>query len=184
MKSLKSVNLKVPSSISPMAKWIVTIVILGIGVVLVVFLYAQENSRNSQLKGDVDSASAQLLKTSSDRESLEARLVAANLGLAELTSQFPSSKQTMDVEETLFKAAADAGVEITSINCPEAKAQQVDKNSYQAYSVSISITGSREDLLKFVGRLGYWLPSAGIDSVSMGEQDMSLTLKVYAGVGD
>ncbi len=180
MKSLKSVNLKLPSSISPMAKWIVTIVILGIGVVLVVYFYAQEQSRNSDLKDQVNTASGTLVRNSLAKQDLERRLIAANLGLAELSSQFPSEKQSMDVEGALFSAAADSGVSIRSINCPEPKAQQVGGNNLKAYSASVSLAGDRESCLRFVGRLGFWLPSAGISSVSMAEDSMTLTLNIYA----
>jgi hypothetical protein len=180
MKSLKSVNVKLPSSISPMAKWIATIVILGVGVVLVVFLYAQEQSRNSDLKDQVNAASGILVQNGLKKQDLEKRLVVANLGVAELAAQFPSEKQSMDVEEALFSAAADSGVSITNINCPEPKALQVGSNSYKAYPATVSLTGDTQSLLRFVGRLGFWLPSAGIDSVSMGEEGMTVALKVYA----
>jgi Tfp pilus assembly protein PilO len=180
MKSLKSANVKLPSSISPMAKWIVTIVILGIGVVLVVFLYAQEQSRNSQLKDQVNAASGTLVQNGLNKQGLEKRLIAANLGLVDLSAQFPSEKQSMDVEEALFSAAADSGVTVTNIGCPDPRGQQVGSNTYKAFAASVDVTGTTEDLLRFVGRLGFWLPSAGIDSVSMGEGNMTVTLTVYA----
>jgi hypothetical protein len=180
MKSLKSVNLRLPSSISPMAKWIATIVILGLGVVLVVYFYAQEQSRNSDLKDQVNTASGTLVQNGLKKQDLEKRMIAANLGVAELSAQFPSEKQSMDVEEALFSAAADSGVTVTSINCPEPKAQQVGSNTYKAYSASVTLTGDTESCLRFVGRLGFWLPTAGIDSVSMGGDGMTVTLKIYA----
>ena len=46
------------------------------------------------------------------------------------------------------------------------------------------MTGDTEDCLRFVGRLGYWLPTASIESVSMSEGSMSLSLQVYAGVNE
>jgi hypothetical protein len=182
MKSLKSakIDLKLPSSISPMAKWIVTIVILGLGVVLVVYFYAQEQARNSDLKDQVNTASGILVRNSLAKQDLQERLIAANLGLAELSAQFPSEKQSMDVEEALFSAAADSGVTIDNINCPEPKDQQVGSNTYKAFGATVSVIGDTESLLRFVGRLGFWLPSAGIDSVALGEDSMSVTLNIYA----
>ena len=100
-KSLKSFNidLKPSFTVSPMTKWILTILILGVGVVLVVVLYAQEQSRNSDLKGEVDRASTTLVENSIRRKAAEDRLIAANLEVAVLSAQFPSAKHTMDVEE-------------------------------------------------------------------------------------
>jgi hypothetical protein len=184
MKSLKSIDLKPSFTISPMTKWILTILILGIGVVLVVVFYAQEQTRNSSLKEEVGDASTTLVQNSLARRNSENRLAAANLSLAELAAQFPSARQSMDVEDALFSAAADSGVAIMSINCPEPRSVEVGNSTYQVFKVSVAVTGDREDCLRFVGRLGYWLPSASIDSVSVSGESMSLTLQVYAGVNE
>lgn len=181
MKSLKSINVKLPTSISPMAKWIATILILGVGVVLVVFLYVQEQGRNTDLKDGVNSASGTLVQNSLKKRDLENRLVAANLGLAELSAQFPASQYTMDVEELLFSAAADAGVELSGITCAPPKGEAVGGVTYQVFSTSVVVTGgSEEDVLRFLGRLGYWLPSASVQSTTVDGGTMNLTLKVYA----
>ena len=183
MKSLKSVNLKPSLSLSPMTKWILTILILGVGVVLVVVLYTQQQTRNNDLKDQVDTAGTALVQNSLSKRDLDNRLVAANLALAELTANFPSSSQSMDLEETLFRAAADAGVELTSINCPEPKAVKVGDVDREAFTISISVTGETENLLRFVGVVGYWLPSAGIESASMSSEGMTLVLNVYTWAG-
>jgi hypothetical protein len=105
------------------------------------------------------------------------------LALAELTANFPSSSQSMDVEETLFRAAADAGVELTSINCSDPKAVKVGDSSYEAFGVTVSVTGETGSLLRFAGVVGYWLPSAGIESASMSSEGMTLVLEVYTSAG-
>ena len=183
-KSWKSIDLKPSFSFSPMTKWILTILILGVGVVLVVVFYVREQTRNSDLKEEVGNASTTLVQNSLVRRDSENRLAAANLSLAELAVQFPSAKQSMDVEEALFSAAADSGVAIASISCPESRSVVVGERSYLAFKASVSVTGDREYCLRFVGRLGYWLPSASIQSVSVSAEDMSLTLNVYAGVDE
>ncbi len=182
--SLKSKNVNTSLTISPMTKWILTILILGVGVVLVVVLYAQEQTRNSDLKQEVNDASTALIQNSLTRRDAENRLAVANLSLAELATQFPSARQSMDVEDALFSAAADSGVAIANINCPEPRSVEANKSTYQAFKVSVSLTGDTESFLRFVGRLGYWLPSANIESVSLSGDSMSLSLQVYAGVGE
>lgn len=184
LDSLKSKNINTSFNISPMTKWILTILILGVGVVLVVVLYAQEQTRNSDLKDEVGTASSTLIENSLKKKAAESRLVVANLSLAELATQFPSAKQSMDVEDALFSAAADSGVTLVSISCPEPRDQTVGKSSYQAFGASVSLTGDTESFLRFVGRLGYWLPSADIESVSVSGDSMGLSLVVYAGVGE
>jgi hypothetical protein len=183
MKSLKSVNLKLNFSLSPITRWILTIVILGFGVVLVVFLYSQQQTKNNKLTDEVDTAGTALVQNSLSRRDLDNRLVTANLALAELTSNIPSSQQSMDVEQALYKAAADAGVAVTSISCSDPKAETVGSSSYEAFGVTVAITGETGSLLRFVGVVGYWLPSAGIETASMSGEGMTLVLKVYTSAG-
>jgi hypothetical protein len=160
-----------------------TVVILGFGVVVVVFLYTQQQTRNNDLKDQVDTAGTALVQNSLSRRDLENRLVTANLALAELTANFPSSSQSMDMEEALFKAAADAGVEVTSINASDPKAETVGDSTYEAFGVTVSVTGETGSLLRFAGVVGYWLPSAGIETASMSSEGMTLVLKVYTSAG-
>ena len=183
MKSLKSVNLKLNFALSPITRWIMTILILGVGVVLVVFLYTQQQTQNNKLTDEVDTAGTALVQNSLSRRDLENRLVTANLALAELTANFPSSKQSMDMEEALFKAAADAGVEVTSINASDPKAETVGDSTYKSFGVTVSVTGETGSLLRFAGVVGYWLPSAGIETASMSSEGMTLVLKVYTSAG-
>jgi hypothetical protein len=182
--SWKSIDLKPSFSLSPMTKWILTILILGVGVVLVVVFYAQEQTRNSDLKKQVDDVSTTLVQNSLRRRAAEDRLAMANLNLAELSAQFPSAKQSMDVEDALFSAAADSGVTVSTINCPDPKSVKGGTGTYPAFGVSLALRGDTEACLRFIGRLGFWLPTASIQSVSIGEQSMSLTLQIYAGVGE
>jgi hypothetical protein len=160
-----------------------TVVILGFGVVVVVFLYTQQQTRNNDLKDQVDTAGTALVQNGLSRRDLENRLVTANLALAELTANFPSSSQSMDMEEALFKAAADAGVEVTSINASDPKAETVGDSTYEAFGVTVSVTGETGSLLRFAGVVGYWLPSAGIETASMSSEGMTLVLKVYTSAG-
>jgi cytoskeletal protein RodZ len=183
MKSLKSVNLKLNFSLSPITRWIMTMVVLGFGVVLVVVLYTQQQTQNSKLTDEVDTAGTTLVQNSLSKRDLDNRLVTANLALAELTANFPSSQQSMDVEEALFKAAADAGVELTSISVSDPKSETVGGSTYMSFGVNVSITGETGSLLRFAGQMGYWVPSAGIESTSMSSEDMTLVLKVYASAG-
>jgi hypothetical protein len=183
-KSWKSVDLKLSFNLSPMTKWILTVLILGVGVVLVVVFYAQEQTRNSDLKDEVDGASTTLVKNSLMRRDAENRLALANLTLADLATQFPSAKQSMDVEDALFSAAADSGLAILTVNCPEPQAVTVNNSTLRAFRVAVSLVGDADSFLTFVGRLGYWLPSASIESVSVSGDSIAVTLLVYAGVGE
>jgi hypothetical protein len=153
--------------------------------VLVVFLYSQQQTKNNKLTDEVDTAGTALVQNSLSKRDLDNRLATANLALAELTvtANLPSSSQSMDVEEALYKAAADAGVELTTISVSDPKAEAVGGSTYMSFGVSVAVTGETGSLLRFAGVVGYWLPSASIESASMGSGDMTLVLKVYTSAG-
>jgi hypothetical protein len=171
-------------TLSATTKWILTILILGVGVVLVVVLYAQQQTRNNQLKSDINTADTILISNGAQKTTLQNRLLQANLDLTEVLTQFPSSTQSMDVEEALYAVAADAGVEMTSINCPAPVETDVQGTKYQVFSITVSLTGQTDNLLRFVGVLGSRLPSASVESLLLGagdqESTLSLVMKVYA----
>jgi hypothetical protein len=52
-----------------------------------------------------------------------------------------------------------------------------------SFGVTVSVIGETGSLLRFAGVVGYWLPSASIESASMSNVDMTLVLKVYAWAG-
>lgn len=183
MKSLKSPNMRLSFSISPVTKWILTILILGVGVVLVVVLYTQEQTRNTTLQSEVDKAAASLVKNSLTKRDLDANLATANLNLLENQAKFPPSGQTMTMEEELFSAAAEAGVTLTSVSCPGPEAQTVGDVAYAVFKINISIEGGADNLLYFTGHLGYWLPSSSIELAKMSGGSMNLDLEVYALAG-
>lgn len=180
MKSLKATNLKVSFSISPLTKWILTILVLGIGIAVVVFFYTQEQSQNAKLRDQVDTAATSLVQNSLTKRDLDAKLSAANLKLAKLQVQVPSSGETMTMQEALYRAASDADVEMATVNVSDTKATKVGDSSYQAFTVSVTVNGPMENQLRFAGVLGSWLPSADITSSSTTAESMSLIMQVYA----
>ncbi len=133
---------------------------------------------------DLDSVQQTLIMNSQQKELLQYQLDVANLAYAEGLAAFPDSGQSMDVEEALFGAAAESGVEITTLSCSAPTAAQ-GTDGYQIFAVSLGVEGQVEALLRFTAVLGYWLPSADIASVSLNSQDdgsgvLSMSLKVYA----
>ncbi len=177
MQSLKSANLRFSFSISPLVKWILTIVILGAGVALIVFFYNQEQSRNHQLQDQVDKAATTLVQNNLKMRDLQGQLAETNLDLAEMAASVPPSAQTMTVEEKLYGAAADAGVSISSVSMSGAK--QAEDSGYRSMGVTLTIGGGVEHQLRFCGILGHWLPTAEIMSSSMSAEGMSLVFNVY-----
>jgi Tfp pilus assembly protein PilO len=177
VQSLKSANLKLSFSISPVTKWVLTIVILGAGIALMAYFYTQEQSRNHQLQDQVDKAAMTLVQNNLAMRDLEGQLAEANMSLAELEASVPPAAQTMTLEEKLYYAAADAGVTLNNISV--SNLEDANDGGYQSYGVNLSLTGGEENQLRFVGILGYWLPTAEISSSSMGADTMTMVFTVY-----
>lgn len=176
-RSLRSSNLSLSFSISPLVKWALTILVLGAGIVLVLFLYTQEQSRNHALQSQVDRAAFTLVQNNLAQRDLEGQVATANLELAELRTRIPSSSETMTLEEALYGAASVAGVEILSVSVGRSGGQQA--GGYQPVSVSLWISGQQLDQMRFVGVLGHWLPSADITSASLAGESVTLNMVVY-----
>lgn len=180
---MKSLNTKLSFQLSPVTRWILTILVVGIGVVLVVVFYAQEQARNTRLKDEVSTVQRLLISNSLKKADLEARLVQANLSLAEARTRFPSIWQSMDVQEALYKAAADAGVGIVNIDCSPPASERVGGQEFGVLKTNVSVIGGSDQVLRFAGVLGYWLPSSTMETVSMGREgeeiSLVLTIKVY-----
>ncbi|MBM4444451.1 MAG: hypothetical protein FJ020_03990 [Chloroflexi bacterium] len=164
-------------------KWILTLVILVILLVGIAVYYTRQQDRHDKLSEDLDKAQQTLIANSQQKGLLQYQLDLANLAYAEGLAVFPDASQSMDMEQALYGAAAESGVEITTLSCSSPTAAQA--GGYQVFAVSLGVDGQVEALLRFTAVLGYWLPSADIASVSMNTLDggsgtLSMSLKVYA----
>jgi hypothetical protein len=184
MKSLKSVNISL--SISPVTRWIITIVVLVAVLAVVTVLYVQQQTRNNELKDDLSKAQTSLVNNGAQKDVLSVRLVTANLALSQLQAEFVSPTESISLEEAVYKAAAVVGVEVSNIGCTAPASETVGNRTYQVYTVTLDALGEVEPLLRFINVLGDLLPSAGMgDSVSMGtdesgQSSLTLRLAVYA----
>jgi len=174
-------NIKISRTI----KWIMTLGILLILLAAAVILYLGQQTKHNQLSSDLSSAQDNLIAKSQEKDQLESRLREVNLALPAREVQFPISDQSMTLQEALFGAADEAGVEITILGCPPAHPETQGTITYQVFLVTVSAEGEMESLLGLLGHLGYWLPSASIESAlvntpSEGNATLSMTLKVYA----
>lgn len=174
-------NIKISRTI----KWTMTLGILLILLAAAVILYLGQQTKHNQLSSDLSTAQDNLITNSQQKDQLESQLREVTLTLSEAKAQFPTSDQSMTLQEALFGAADGAGVDITTLSCPPAKPETQGTITYQVFMVTVGIQGQMESLLRFVGTLGYWLPSASIESMAVNTSSeanltLSLTLKVYA----
>jgi hypothetical protein len=177
LQSLKATNLKLSFSISPLTKWVLTILILGVGIAFIAYSYTQEQSRNHQLQDQVDRSSATLVDNNLTMRDLEGQLAEANLSLAEMRALVPPSEQTMTIDEKLYALGTDAGVAVNSVST--SSLNDADESGYQSFRVTVTATGEVDDQLRFAGILGHWLPTAEVASASMNGEIITMVLTVY-----
>lgn len=170
--------------VSERTKWILTI---GVLLVLIigsgVFYYLQQQD-NGRLEKDLAKARTTFITNSVLKEQHLSDIADANLDVFRLSLTYPASYESMEIQEALFGAAAEAQVTISTLSTSEPKAEKVGTVTYQVYSLNTAVQGTPENLTRFIGVLGYWLPTANLEAVGLsapvqGEATLSLTLKVY-----
>jgi Tfp pilus assembly protein PilO len=166
-------------------KWILTLSVLVILLVGIAVYYSRQQDRHDKLADNLDKVQNTLITNSQRKAILQGQLDLANLAYTDGLAVFPDSSQSMEIQQALLGAADEAGVVVASISTGEPKVEQVAGRSYQVFSVQVSAQGRMEDVLRFVGVLGYWLPTSAIDSTGVtmnegGQAALTMSLQVYA----
>jgi len=169
---------------SQKTRWILTLGILLILLIGVGVYYALQLQENGRLEDDLEQARVTFLANSTLKQQHLNDIEQANLEAFRYALAFPTSEESTEIEEALFGAAAEAQVVVSAVSCSEPRAQAVGSNNYQVYSVTTSVRGTPENVVRFLGVLGYWLPSANMDSIGLsmpgqGETTLNLALSVY-----
>ena len=170
--------------VSERTKWILTLGILAVLIIGAGVYYGLQARDNGKLEDDLQTAQSKFLQNSVFKEQGVAEIAEADLDSFQLGLFFPRSNESMEIEEALFGAAAEAQVAISVVSCSDPNPQTVGSTGYRVFAVSTAVRGTPEGLLRFVGVLGYWLPSADIVTVGLnmpaqGESTLSLSISVY-----
>lgn len=94
--------------------------------------------------------------------------------------------QSIEISDELYQAADDADVVISSYSCSLPAERTVDGNTYQVFSIGLSIQGEVPNLLDFTNKVSQRFPDCNFGSVSIGMPgeeggiaSMSLPLEIY-----
>jgi hypothetical protein len=189
------------------ARWILTIGILLIPIIVLGVIYAQHSGEESQLRADIDSAWTQrsylvalwqhrIADANNEKALLEADLSQAELQLQsdlqllndtteqldELVQEdFPHNyTQSIEIGDRLFQAAADAGVTISSYTCSLPSERTLNDIKFQVFSIDLTVKGEVQDLLDFNIEVSQRFPDCDFKSVSTSmPASMNLKLDVY-----
>lgn len=171
--------------VSEKTKWILTIGVLLVLIIGSGAYYVLQQRENSELENDLSRAQTTFLLNSNLREQHLSDIDDANLDIFRLSLEYPRYYESIEIQEALFGAAAEAEVTIATVGTSEPRAERVGTVTYQVYSLSTAVRGTPENLTRFIGVLGYWLPTSSIESLGLsmpaqGEATLSLMLKVYS----
>ena len=170
--------------LSKTAQWILTVGILVAVLASVGVVYARQKARHDDINVELTEAQKELVENSLEKEELESKLSQAGLVLSALEAEFPAT-QSVEIAKGLLWAANEAGVTITSLSCSAPKGETQGGVTYQVFFLNLFAAGEVEALLTFSNALGYWFPSASIESGNIaipeegGEASLRLDLKIY-----
>ncbi len=165
--------------------WILTIAILVALLLSAGIVYARQQARHNELSQDLAQAQENFARYTREKEDLEGRLSQAQAALSRQKDQFPASAEALEIQQDLLAAADFGQVTITTLSFSGPTAAASGGQTYQVYSVGLTVAGEVEALLHFIQMLGYWFPSATIGSVSLttpdggGVASMTLPLSIY-----
>jgi hypothetical protein len=175
------------------ARWILTIGIILIPIIVLGIIYTQHSGEESQLRADIDSAWTQrgylialwqqkITDANNEKAGLEADLSQANLQLqsdlqllANTTQQldevaqenFPHNyTQSIEIGDKLFQAATDAGVTISSYTCSLPSERTLNGIKFQVFSIRLSVEGQVPNLLDFNIKVSQRFSDCDFKSVS------------------
>jgi hypothetical protein len=171
--------------LSKTTQWILTIAILVALLLSAGIVYASQQARHNNLSRDLAQAQQDLDRFTKEKANLQESLSQAQAELLSQRDQFPASTEALEIQQDLLAAADTGQVTIANLSFSGPVARQVGDQTYQVYSVGLTVTGEAEALFNFIQILGYWFPSAAIGDVSItasaggGEVSMTLPLSIY-----
>jgi hypothetical protein len=157
-------------------RWLLAIVVIG-GLLVGGFVYYQ------RLKGEEAELLASVVQSNktietfravdrtglqTDIDALKSRVSSANSQEAMLVQKYRSYSHSIEIQETLYRAALETGCTINSLNCSGPSAADAAGIPFESYTVSVNVTSAvPPELLAFILKVGTYFPSGVIDSVSM-----------------
>jgi hypothetical protein len=135
-------------------------------------IYAQQVKEQEQLITDLATQQSLLQTLTTQENSQQEKLNAAESLLDTSQAKFAESVESIEYGEDLFKIAHDCNVELTSLSPSVPGTRTVGAVTYSVSSFAITVQGAVDDILSFINALrtgsGFQLPwSAEVNSVSI-----------------
>jgi ABC-type antimicrobial peptide transport system permease subunit len=146
-------------------------------------LYYQRTAEQNLTKNQITTLGNVVTKPIADKRPLEDELARIQSELSVARDAFSVSLESLDITDVLIAKAQTSNVEIKEINITAAANRQINGIAYLMVPVSLVISGEKAGILDFIGSLEeepQALKTAQLNSVTVTENDTSLTLYIYA----
>ena len=161
---------------SPVVRWILTVGIV-VGLLAASFVYYNRlKSEQSDLLASIAQSNLSLdtfraidlSELEAEIADLESRSKAADLRSKSLAARYQSYVHSIEIEERLYEAAADADVTITGVGCTGPRNEDVEGITFTTYTLDVHAEADvPPQLLNFIIKLSDSFESGTISFVNM-----------------
>lgn len=117
------------------------------------FVYIQKQSEWRSINEQLIPARIALEKPAPDPAVLESQLDEAESDFEDAWAALPQADQVIDLYDALVEVARLSGVELANISASQPKGENYQGLTYSVISYSLSVKGSKNDILYFVSSL-------------------------------
>jgi len=175
--------------ISRTTQWILTIGIFAVLLVTAGVVHNRQTAEQSKLSSRVVQVQRELTKYTGlegQKQDLETKIdqVKSHIASVQAESSIYTRMKSIEINETLFQAARDSNVIITSLTSSIAKDEKIDGVTYRVFSLGITAEGEvLPVLLNFSRKISEKFSTATITSATIDVKEkptMNLQVKIYA----
>jgi len=144
--------------------WLIVVIVIFAVVLSILFsIYYGQVKERGELNDRMSQAQTLLPGLIANREAKEDDLTQAEWLLAASQAQFPESVESIEYGEDFFKIAygqnlytmaAGCGVDLTGLTASKPTSKTVGPVTYSVSSFTIKISGSTDNILKFIDAIG------------------------------
>jgi len=119
-------------------------------IVVVGMFYFRQAGERAALNDRLDNAQTLLTGLTRSKSDLEGQLASAQSSLDESSAKFPESVESIEYGEYLFEIADDCNVALETLVFPRPGSSAVGGVTCSVVSLSLPVTGTLENIFKFI----------------------------------
>jgi uncharacterized protein YneF (UPF0154 family) len=159
------------------------VVVIIAALVVVGVFYSRQAGQRAGLNAQLHLAQSLLPGLTNTKNNLETQLASAQSSLETSRTKFPESVESIEYGEYLFEVARECGVSLDALVFPGPTATTVGGVTYSVVSLSLPVSGTRDNIFEFVDtiRTDPRFASTAVRNVYMdiGASRATITMDIY-----